>query len=234
MGYPAMNVSIIIPALNEEEVIGSTIQNIRMHGTAHNVREILVVDGGSADDTVQIAERLGARVVVSPTTSRSAQMNYGARQSRGDVLYFLHADTVPPPRFDEYIVERMRSGIKAGCFRLAFDRDHWLLNFFGWCTRFDFDLFRFGDQSLFIGKELFARLGGFRSDLVIMEDQDMIRRIKKEVNFEIISREVTTSSRRYTENGVLRLQLAFTLITLFYYAGISQDTLLSVYKSIID
>jgi hypothetical protein len=116
---------------------------------------------------------------------------------------------------------------------LSFDNDHFLLNFYAWCTRFDIDAFRFGDQSLFITAELFKQVGGFREDHIVMEDQEIVKRIKKTAPFKVLPDEVTTSSRKYLANGVVRLQCVFTLIFMLYKAGVSQSKLVLIYKKLI-
>ncbi len=227
-----MKISIIIPVYNEEEFIAETIDQV-IATSRNRVEEIIVVNGGSTDSTVQKVSETSAQVVTSPKKGRAAQMNYGAFKAKGDILYFLHADSIPPAGFDLKILSEVEHGSSAGCFRLAFDRDHWLLNFYAWCTRFDVDLFRFGDQSLFIKKDLFWEIGGFREDHVVMEDQEIIKRIKKRDSFSILSERVITSARKYRENGMLRLQLIFTLIVILYKLGFSQQKLVSVYRKLV-
>jgi len=227
-----MKISVIIPAYNEEEFIAETISRV-MAMSRNRVEEIIVVDGGSTDSTVQKASKTSAQVVVSPKKGRAAQMNYGAFKAEGDILHFLHADSFPPEDFDLKILNEVKQGNSAGCYRLAFDTDHWLLNFYAWCTRFDIDLFRFGDQSLFIRKDQFWEIGGFREDHVVMEDQEIIKRIKKKDSFTILPERVITSARKYKENGMLRLQLIFTLIVILYKLGFSQQKLVSVYKRLV-
>lgn len=227
-----MKISIIIPVYNEEEFIAETIDQI-IATSPNRVEEIIVVDGGSTDSTVQKVSETSAKVVISPKKGRAAQMNYGAFKAKGAILYFLHADSFPPAGFDLKILKEVEQESSAGCFRLAFDRDHWLLNFYAWCTRFDVDLFRFGDQSLFIKKDLFWEIGGFREDHVVMEDQEIIKRIKKRDSFSILPERVITSARKYRENGMLRLQLIFTLIVILYKLGFSQQKLVSVYRRLV-
>ena len=227
-----MKISVIIPAYNEEERIARTIESVfsRENG---GVEEVIVVDGGSTDRTVNEVQSTSARILSSPQKGRASQMNYGAANAKAELLYFLHADTFPPELFDKKIVDAVAEGDKAGCFRLSFDRDHPMLNFYAWCTRFDIDAFRFGDQSLFVNKEFFDSMGGFREDHIVMEDQEMVKRIKKEASFIILTEEVITSSRKYLENGVLKLQLIFTLILVLYKAGVSQAKLVLIYEKLL-
>lgn len=227
-----MKISIIIPAYDEEECIVKTVGSVLKRAGGF-VKEVIVVDGGSSDQTVKRAQTTPATVVASPRKGRAAQMNYGASVSQGNVLYFLHADSIPPENFDQKIMDSVDRGNPAGCFRLAFDTDHPLLNFYAWCTRFDVDAFRFGDQSLFITKKLFNKIKGFKEDHIVMEDHEIIKRIKKHASFLIGKDSVTTSSRKYMVNGVVKLQGIFTLIFTLYKMGVSQSKLVLIYKKLI-
>ncbi|MDX1618942.1 MAG: TIGR04283 family arsenosugar biosynthesis glycosyltransferase [Balneolaceae bacterium] len=227
-----MKISIIIPVLNEAETIGRLVTELHRRENGA-IGEIVVVDGGSADATVARAEEAGARVFASEEKGRAVQMDFGAERARFPMLYFLHADSRPPEQFDQKILRAHREGYPAGCFRLAFDWDHPVLNFYAWCTRFDLDAFRFGDQSLFISKELYDRIGGYKTGLILMEDNEIIRRIKNDQPFKILPDEVVTSARKYRANGVVRLQLIFTMIYVLFFLGISQERLIRIYKKFI-
>lgn len=227
-----MNISIVIPTLNEEEMIGPTLRAIRERSCGH-VEEIIVADGGSVDNTVFVAGREGATSVVRVSQrGRARQMNEGAAQASSKLLYFLHADSLPPHHFDRHIVNAYNNGSPAGCFRLAFDDNHPLLTFYAWCTRFDLDAFRFGDQSLYISKKLFNDIGGFNPDLIVMEDNMMVRKIKESGDFDIIPKNIVTSARKYRKVGILRLQLIFILIYTLFFLGFSQDSLVRTYKKL--
>ncbi len=223
-----MNISVIIPTYNEADVIGETIGKARSYG-GDDVSEIIVVDGGSSDATLKEARQAGATTIESPQKGRAAQMNAGAGHAGCDLLYFLHADSHPPPRYAAEILQAVEAGRDAGCFRLSFDDRHWLLRFYAWFTRFDIDLFRFGDQSLFMTRTAFFEIGGFREDHIVMEDQEIVRRVKRSFSFDILDAAVTTSARKYREVGIIRLQLVFGLIWSLYYLGIEQEQLVSVY-----
>lgn len=145
-------ISVIIPAYNEAAHIKATIQLIWEYDTAGVVKEIIVADGGSTDATVMIAKTEGVRNVISPNKGRAAQMNYGASFAKQEVLYFLHADTIPPKAFSTDIVSYIKKGVNAGCYMLSFNCNHWFLKANCWFTRFDVDAIRFGDQSLFSNK----------------------------------------------------------------------------------
>lgn len=224
-----MSISVVIPTYNEEATIAGTIRSVR-DNSGEAVTEILVVDAGSSDATVREAQKAGATVLQSPRKGRAAQMNYGARHTRGEVLYFLHADSHPPKDFDRAILDAIQSGRDAGCFRLSFDDSHKLLKYYAWFSRFNITAFRFGDQSLFIRRNVFLQVGGFREDHIVMEDQEIVRRIKKSHAFTVLSKVVTTSARKYREVGVLKLQTIFFLIFSLYYLGVDQQKLASLYN----
>lgn len=228
-----MGISVIIPVLNEAGTIGPTIAGIKGR-EGGRVAEVIVADGGSADETTDIAAEAGARVIRCEVTGRAAQMNRGARVASQPVLYFLHADSLPPAGFDEQILRSIAEGYPAGCFQLGFDSDHPILRFYAWCTRFDIDAFRFGDQSLYITRELFDEIGRFDPHLTVMEDNEMVRRIKRSHPYKILPGKVITSSRKYRANGVVRLQLIFSLIYVLFFLGLSQEKLVSIYKTLID
>ncbi|MDZ7808314.1 MAG: TIGR04283 family arsenosugar biosynthesis glycosyltransferase [Gracilimonas sp.] len=222
--------SIIIPTFNEGEKIGGLIRHLKNSAGSREI-EILIIDGGSSDGTIEKAENAGAKPLRSPKKGRARQMNFGARQAKGDWLYFLHADTVPPESFLEDMMQAIENGAKSGCFMLEFDIDHWALKFYAWFTKFDVDVFRFGDQSLFVEKRIFEEIGGFDESLTVMEDQEIIKRIKKRTQFRIIPKAVTTSGRRYEQIGIFKLQLIFTIIVLLYYLGVQQETIVNFYRS---
>ncbi|WP_421773496.1 TIGR04283 family arsenosugar biosynthesis glycosyltransferase [Gracilimonas sp.] len=223
-------ISIIIPAFNEEVKIGGLISFLKKHGEGQ-VLEIIVVDGGSSDNTAEAASEKGAKVIESSVRGRANQMNFGAKKARGDWLYFLHADTTPPPTFATDIMEVIHAGFECGCFRLSFDDRHPALRIYSWFTRFDLDVFRFGDQSLFVRKALFSEVEGFDDKLLVMEDQEIVTRLKTRAQFVIIEKSVVTSARKYQRFGVFRLQFIFAIIVVLFYLKISQEVIAHFYKS---
>jgi len=160
-------------------------------------------------------------------------MNYGASVATGHVLYFLHADSRPPVQFVSLIQHALHRGYTSGCFRLRFDYTHWFLNANAWFTRFDSDWVRFGDQSLFVTRDVFEKAGKFREDWIVMEDQEIVPRLKKYGRFTIMPACVTTSARKYLDNGIVRLQVVFFVIWLKWKLGYSQERLLQTYRKLI-
>jgi len=226
-------ISIIIPTYNEEENIAETIAEIKRRDNGKLISEIIVSVGQSTDQTATIASNAGATVATNEKKRRSAQMNYGASIAKGEVLYFLHADSIPPENFTKYILKAIEKKYASGCFRLAFDYDHRFLKANCWFTRFDVNIIRFGDQSLFVRKDVFEKCGGFDEKLLMMEDQEIIHRIKKYGKFTVMKAAITTSARKYLDNGIYRMQFIFFRIWLLYYLGYSQQYLLKLHKKLI-
>lgn len=226
-------ISIVIPTYNEEENIAETITKIEKRDNEKLISEIIISDGQSTDKTVRVASDAGATVVVCGKKGRSAQMNCGASIAKGQILYFLHADSIPPENFTSHILNAFKKEYASGCFRLSFDYQHWFLKANCWFTRFDVNAVRFGDQSLFVTKDVFEKCGGFDENLLMMEDQEIIHRIKKLGKFSVMNAAVTTSARKYLDNGIYRMQFIFFRIWLLYYLGYSQQDLLKLHKKLI-
>lgn len=226
-------ISVIIPVFNEEGVIGRTIQHLKAVSMGEDLKEVIVVDGGSRDKSIDEAEKEGALVIRSLRKGRAAQMNEGARVARGTILYFLHADSIPPSSFISDITEAVQNGFPMGCFRLRFDVDHWFLSANAWFTRFDVNAFRYGDQSLFVTKDIFCETGGFRETFIVMEDNEYIKRLRRHGRFIILPKTVITSGRKYLTNGVFKMQGIFYLMYFMYTLGYSQKTLLHVFRKFV-
>jgi rSAM/selenodomain-associated transferase 2 len=226
MGSPRL--SIIIPVLNEAEILEKSLECVIAHSTASNIEEIIMVDGGSTDGTLRLIEGMEHVTLIRSEKGRARQMNTGARSAKGEILYFLHADSFPPKAFDEKILS---SGAKAGCFRLKFDDPHSIwLKIAPWFTQFPSFLFRGGDQSLFIEAETFQKTGGFDERYAVYEDVEFIRRICKHHRFEIINDYVTTSARRFRENGATRLYYHFLVVHFKAWMGKSPEALHDYYR----
>lgn len=228
-----MRISVIIPTLNEAATIGQLIADLRTHGS-DSLTDLLVVDGGSTDGTVERARQAGARVVVSPQPGRANQMNYGATLTAGDVLYFVHADVQIHPHFVSDIGQAIADGNDAGCYRFRFASAHPLLRLNSYGTRFPGIMSRGGDQTLFITRALFNRLGGFRERYVIMEDFDIIVRIRETGRFCIIPKDVIVSARKYETNSWLRVQVANLTAFSLFFMNVAPTRIAQTYKRMLN
>lgn len=226
-----MKLSIIIPTYNEVAAIGLLLQYLQRHISPGT--ELIVADGGSGDATCAIAKMHGARVLRCKQKGRGPQMNAGARASTGEILYFLHADTFPPEAFETQVKQAVQQGAGSGCYRLRFDFQHWFLRLNAWFTRFNIDALRFGDQSLFVRRDIFLQEGGFDERLHLLEDQEVIGRLRKKGPFVVLPQQVTTSARKYKAVGVYRVQAGYYLIYGLYRMGVPQEQLVQVYKWVL-
>ncbi|WP_421895441.1 TIGR04283 family arsenosugar biosynthesis glycosyltransferase [Marinoscillum sp.] len=224
-----MNISIIIPTLNEENNIRRLCAFLCNH-QANEHFEIIVVDGGSTDGTLDsISDLQKLTIINSPVASRAVQMNLGASKAHFEVLYFVHADVMPPYTFYADLREAL-AGSQIGSYRYRFDSTKWLLRINGYFTRFSMLWCRGGDQTLFIRRPLFDQLGGFDEYFTVMEDFDLIRRAKKLTHFHIIPKEVIVSARKYERNHYLRVQWANLRAFQMYRNGVKPEVIRHFYK----
>ncbi|MGB5170190.1 MAG: TIGR04283 family arsenosugar biosynthesis glycosyltransferase [Eudoraea sp.] len=222
-------ISIIIPVLNEEVYITKLIRHLQDCSSLDLVKEVLVVDGGSTDGTIEKCQDLGIKVLKGEK-GRAKQMNLGASYATGSILYFLHVDTFPPFQFDAIIKNALRHDTEAGCFRMKFDSANSFLRLFSWFTRINHRICRGGDQSLFITKSLFEKSGGFNEDYIIYEDNEFIGRLYKGTKFRVLPYHVKTSARKYEKIGALKLQYYFGMIHLRKFLGAGPNELYQYYQ----
>lgn len=222
--------SIIIPLINEAAYIGQLLAWITEHASKENIAEVIVVDGGSTDGSLEIIAAFKNVSLLNSPKGRAKQLNAGARLAKGDILYFLHADSFPPKGFDEKIIQAVRDG-NTGSFRLKFEQpNHFLLKIAPWFTQFNYPLFRGGDQSLFITQQQFETLGGFDERYIIFEDIELIQRIYRRFPFIVIDGYVTTSARKFRQYGTWFLYFHFFMIHLKSWLGATPDDLFRYYS----
>lgn len=233
--YSRPKISIIIPVLNESAIIETSLQKIRTNISPENQDshslEIIVVDGGSQDNTREIAQSLGVQVITT-APGRAEQMNAGAKRARGEILLFLHADTQLPPKFDQILLEQLKDpAVIAGAFELGIDGQGWGLRAIeiGVKWRSRWLSLPYGDQGIFLRSEVFAQIGGF-AQLPIMEDFEIMSRLKKLGKIAIAPVAVSTSARRWQKLGILKTTLINQLMIIGYYLGVSPDRLAKWYR----
>lgn len=211
-----MLLSILIPCWNEELALQNLLPYLQKAAAEPTQLEIIVIDGQSTDQTKAVASGLGA-VVISSERGRAVQMNAGAQAARGEIFYFLHADSLPPVGYDLNIKTACSQGKSVGCFRLEFDQAPAGMRFFAWMSRFNWPICRGGDQSLFIQRHLFEELGGYNEAYKVYEDCEFTGRIYQKAEFWILPLTIITSNRKYKELGWFYLQWHFAVIHLKHY-----------------
>jgi rSAM/selenodomain-associated transferase 2 len=225
-------ISIIIPTYNEAASIGKLIAYLQLYG-ATNIAEIIISDGSSTDETLALAEQSGAVALISPQKGRAAQMNYAAAKASGDILYFVHADSLPPVNFAADIIEAVNSGFDFGRYRTKFDSSNLLLKINAWLTRFNWFICYGGDQTLFVTKELFKQSGGFKNELLIMEEYEFCDRLMKDYKYKIVADTVLVSTRKYEGRSWLKVQLANRKAVQLFKKGASQLEIVKTYKQML-
>ena len=225
------NISIIIPILNEAETIKKLLFHLIDHASLENISELIVVDGGSTDGSQDIIKSLDLNIkLLNAPKGRAKQMNAGAKEAKGSILYFLHADSFPPNRYDQLIINEVKHGNNAGCFRLKFDSNHWWLRLASWLTQFKWRACRGGDQSQFITRDLYNEIGGYDENYTIYEDNILINELYARKEFVVINKKIETSARLYRKHGIWKLQYHFWTIYVKKWFGASADDLLAYYK----
>lgn len=219
-------ISIIIPTLNEAAGITATLEHIR---NRTNV-EVIVADGGSNDQTAELARAAGA-TVVRCNRGRGKQMNAGAALASGEVLLFLHADTKLPDDFADHVWQTLREGNSGGAFRLCIGSKGWMLRLIesGANLRSRWLQLPYGDQAIFVSAPDFFSLHGFQN-WPLMEDYDFCRRLRKAGRIALAPAFVTTSARRWQRLGVLRTTLTNLLCVVAFRLGVSPVTLERWYR----
>jgi rSAM/selenodomain-associated transferase 2 len=224
-----MTISVIIPALNEEVYIGKLVLFLKANA-GEEVIEVITVDGGSNDATVAEAKEAGAEVVISPHKSRALQMNLGASIAKGDILYFIHADTFPAPHFTRDILQAVNEGYKLGRYKTKFLSKKPILLINEWFTSFDLFVCMGGDQTLFVTRKIFTELQGFKPDLYLMEEYDFCKRARVKAKYTIMKGAALVSARKYAKNNWLTVQLANYKIIAMYKKGSTQESMVTEYR----
>ncbi len=227
-----IRVSIIIPTLNEAQNVAKLIKHLLKYQD-NSLTEIIVVDGGSTDNTPEIAQKAGAKVIICTQCGRAHQMNKGSQAATGDLLYFIHCDTLPPSSYLADIKKAVANNYAIGCFQAKFDTNRLLVKTNGFWSRLDFLFCRGGDQTLFVTKKLFNELNGYKEELLIMEEYDFLIRARKKYPFKIIPTKVLVSARKYHNRSYFKVQFANVVVFNMFRFGASQKKLVRTYKKLL-
>jgi rSAM/selenodomain-associated transferase 2 len=221
--------SIILPTLNEASVLASTLQYLQP--ARNNQAEIIVVDGGSTDGTLEIACTL-ADMVLRGSRGRAVQMNHGARHAKGTCLLFLHADTQLPADAPRLLKQEMDKKDDAwGRFDIRLSGNHRLFRVIEFLInqRSRMTGIATGDQCIFVRPELFWQVGGY-SEIPIMEDIALSKSLGEITPPVCLGPKATTSSRRWEQNGVVRTIFVMWSLRLFYFLGVKPEALSRWYR----
>ena len=222
-----MKLSVIVPTFNEEAAIAETLRRAVEALAPH---ELIVADGCSADRTA-VEARPYATVLALPMT-RGAALNHAAAIATGDVLLFLHADTMLPMGAATAIAAALRdAGVVGGAFRLRFDHPGRLAALLARHVNLRSSLSNtfFGDQALFVRREVFAAAGGFK-DWSVMEDMEILDRLRRHGRLALLDEEVVTSARRHRRNGWVKTIATVWIMTLLHSLGVSGHAMTRWYK----
>lgn len=215
-----MSISVIIPTLNEERYLEDTLKSI-----GQGV-EIIIVDGGSSDATIEVGMRFTERIILSEK-GRGAQMDRGAREAAGGLLLFLHADTRLPHGWKGHVEDILKDAkVIGGGFKLKIDSRRFYLHLIEVIAnlRSKYLGLIYGDQAIFVRKNDFLAVGGFFG-LPLMEDVDLVKRLKKKGRMVLLDAYISTSSRKWDKSGFLRTTLRNWIFLILYYVGVSPERL---------
>lgn len=226
---PTPHISVIVPTFNEARALGATLDVL---ADLPGVLEVIVVDGGSLDKTVAIARAHGVRPLHA-NRGRGVQMHAGAQAARGDILWFVHADTHPPADAARQIAESLaRPRVSGGSFAVRFDSTSAQTRFLGWLyARLRRLGLCYGDASLFVRRGDYEQAGGFRS-FPLFEDVDLVGRLRRRGRIVCLAAEVIVSSRRFDGRSFVRTLVCWMVLQLLYWFGVPPRLLARMYAPI--
>jgi rSAM/selenodomain-associated transferase 2 len=222
------SVSVIVPVLNEARLIGDFLRRV---GNLAADLEIIVVDGGSNDHTISIAGRLASQTIVTPR-GRALQMNAGAALARGQILWFLHADsTVPADAIEEIRTALANPWEAGGCFRLRYPRLDLIYRVSDALGNLGVEVFGFalGDHGIFCRRSAFFRIGGY-PDVPILEDAELYRRLRKVGKMKQLQQTIVSDPRTFEKEGPFRTTAVYFLILALYVTRVPISWLYKIYR----
>ena len=223
-----LTISIIIPILNEAKILDKTLSQLQLELGHH---ELIIVDGGSSDDSTRIAEKYGE--VITSARGRAKQLNAGAAAATGDILLFLHADIWLEPEALVAVETALSSGYIGGGFRQKIDGKRILYRMIEIAGNIRGKYLKvfYGDSGIFVARTDFEKIGGF-PDLPILEEMEFSKSLRKLGKTTLIVPHIHLSARRWEAKGIIRTTLNNWLITLLYFIGVSPEKLAKLYSHI--
>jgi len=230
-----MKIAVIIPVYNEQENLAKRLSFLCEQVNKFPIEIIVSNSPETFDETPKVCENFSnIRFINSPQKGRAVQMNFGAKQAKGDVLLFLHADVCLPKDFYEQVINAIKKGFKARFFAYKFDKETRLLNLNSSFTKKDGFFAGGGDQCQFFTKETFEKLQGFNEEFCIMEDFEMIDKVRKaKIPYTIIQSKAIVSARKYDQNSWLKVNLINGYVFFKYKLGVHPIQLRKTYKSLL-
>ncbi|MDD2587059.1 MAG: TIGR04283 family arsenosugar biosynthesis glycosyltransferase [Syntrophomonadaceae bacterium] len=220
-------ISVVVPVLNEAKIIDKLLGKIsNLPGT-----EVIICDGGSTDDTVKVCRRYTDNIVHS-RPGRGFQLNRGAEQASGDILFFLHADSLIDTKVFDDIRQAIEHGYYWGCCTIDFDEDSLFFRLLAWFSTWRAKLVSscYGDQGIYCLKDIFNTMQGF-PETPFLEDIAFSRKIRRHYRAHVIPGRLTTSARRFREGGIFKTIVKMQFIKILYKLGMSPQYLIQFYKS---
>ena len=221
--------SVIIPTFNEEQVLEETIISLKK---LQGIKEIIIADGGSTDNTCLIASLHNDIKFITAKKGRAQQMNCGAQNASGDILLFLHADTkISQAAINEIYAVVGNNKVVAGAFKIRFDNNAYIYKLIALTSNLRARWLKifFGDQGIFVLKDIFEKINGFPV-IAIMEELPFIKLVKRHGKLKLLDNTLSTSSRRFQKHGVWKTLFLMHKLKLLYYLGINPTILKTKYN----
>ncbi len=229
-----MSISVIIPCYKEHNNLKRLIPYLINHGE-NRLKDIIIVDAHNSGDQVkELCESMDVTYIRSPVTQRAYQLNMGASYAQGNILFFLHADTLPPKTYIDNLTDLLSGENRFGYFRYSFDKNTLFLRINGYFTRYKGIFSGGGDQGHFMEKNLYKELNGYDEEYELMEDFAFMDKIRKhKIPYDICPATAMVSSRKYNNHSYLKVNLTNLYLVILFKLGVKPSTLKDKYRTMM-